>query len=40
MEQINSITTDLSPDIVKIGMLADLDIIEYISKKISNYKLF
>ena len=39
MEQINSITTDLSPDIVKIGMLADLDIIEYISKKISNYKI-
>ena len=39
MEQINSITTDLSPDIVKIGMLADLDIIEYISEKISNYKI-
>ena len=32
IEQINSVTTDLSPDIVKIGMLADEEIIEYISK--------
>ena len=39
MEQINSITTDLSPDIVKIGMLSDLDIIEYISNNISKYKI-
>ena len=39
IEQINSITTDLSPDIVKIGMLSDLDIIEYISNNISNYKI-
>lgn len=39
MEQIKSITTDLSPDIVKIGMLSDLDIIEYISNNISNYKI-
>tara|TARA_B100001079_G_scaffold13777_2_gene11247 strand:- start:189 stop:965 length:777 start_codon:yes stop_codon:yes gene_type:complete len=39
IEQINSITTDLTPDIVKIGMLSDLDIIEYISNNISNYKI-
>ena len=39
IEQINSITNDLSPDIVKIGMLADEEIIEYISKNISNYKI-
>jgi len=39
MDQINSITTDLSPDIVKIGMLSNLDIIEFISSNISNYKI-
>ena len=29
IEQINSVTNDLAPDIVKIGMLADEEIIDY-----------
>ena len=39
IDQINSINNDLTPDAVKIGMLADEAIIEYISKSISNYKI-
>tara|TARA_B100000927_G_scaffold153931_1_gene124037 strand:- start:9 stop:785 length:777 start_codon:yes stop_codon:yes gene_type:complete len=39
MEQINSVTSDLSPDIVKIGMLADEEIIDHISSYISEYKI-
>ena len=39
VDQINSINNDLTPDAVKIGMLADEAIIEYISKSISNYKI-
>ena len=39
MEQINSVTSDLSPDIVKIGMLADEEIIDHISSYISGYKI-
>ncbi len=39
IEQINSITNDLTPDVVKIGMLADEEIIDYISNNISNYKI-
>ena len=39
MEQINSVTDDLSPDIVKIGMLADEEIINHISSNISEYKI-
>ena len=36
IEQINSVTNDLAPDIVKIGMLADEEIINYISTNISD----
>ena len=39
VDQINSINNDLGPDIIKIGMLADLDIIKYISMNLSNYKI-
>ncbi len=39
IDQINSINNDLTPDAVKIGMLADEAIIEYISKSISNYEI-
>ena len=39
IEQINSVTNDLSPDIIKIGMLADEEIIDYISSNISDYKI-
>ena len=39
IEQINSITNDLAPDIVKIGMLADEEIIDHISSNISDYKI-
>ena len=39
IDQINSINNDLTPDAVKIGMLSDEAIIEYISKSISNYKI-
>ena len=39
IDQINSINNDLSPDIIKIGMLADLEIIKYISMNLSNYKI-
>ena len=39
MDQIDSINSDLSPDVVKIGMLADVEIIEYISMNISNHKI-
>ena len=39
IEQINSVTNDLSPDIIKIGMLADEEIIDHISSNISDYKI-
>lgn len=39
IEQINSVTNDLPPDIVKIGMLADEEIINHISNNISDYKI-
>ena len=39
VDQINSINNDLAPDIIKIGMLADLEIIKYISMNLSNYKI-
>jgi len=39
IEQINSVTNDLSPDIIKIGMLADEEIINHISVNISDYKI-
>ena len=39
IDQINSVTSDLSPDVVKIGMLADVEIIDYISVNISSYKI-
>ena len=39
IDQINSITNDLAPDVVKIGMLADLEIIKYISMNLSSYKI-
>ena len=39
IDQISSINDDLPPDVIKIGMLSDLDIIEYISNNISNYKI-
>ena len=39
IDQINSINNDLAPDIIKIGMLADLEIIKYISMNLSNYKI-
>ena len=39
IDQINSINNDLGPDIIKIGMLADLEIIKYISMNLSNYKI-
>ena len=39
IEQINSVTNDLVPDIVKIGMLADEEIINHISANISDYKI-
>jgi len=39
IEQINSVTNDLTPDFVKIGMLTDEEIINYISKNISSYKI-
>ena len=39
IDQINSVTSDLSPDVVKIGMLADVEIINYISVNISSYKI-
>ena len=39
IEQINSVTNDLAPDIVKIGMLADEEIIIHISRNISDYKI-
>ena len=39
IDQINSINSDLSPDVIKIGMLADEEIIEYISMNISNRKI-
>ena len=39
IEQINSVTNDLSPDIIKIGMLADEEIIDHISGNISDYKI-
>ena len=39
VEQINSVTNDLAPDIVKIGMLADEEIINHISINISDYKI-
>ena len=39
IDQIKSINNDLSPDIVKIGMLADVEIIKYISMNLFNYKI-
>ena len=39
IEQINSVTNDLAPDIVKIGMLADEEIINHINTNISDYKI-
>ena len=39
IDQINSINSDLSPDVIKIGMLADEEIIKYISMNISNHKI-
>ena len=39
IDQISSINNDLGPDIIKIGMLADLEIIKYISMNLSNYKI-
>jgi hydroxymethylpyrimidine/phosphomethylpyrimidine kinase len=39
IEQINSVINDLPPDIVKIGMLADEEIINHISNNISDYKI-
>ena len=39
IDQINSINNDLTPDVIKIGMLADLEIIKYISMNLSNYKI-
>ena len=39
IDQIKSINNDLAPDIIKIGMLADLEIIKYISMNLSNYKI-
>ena len=39
IDQINSINNDIAPDIIKIGMLADLEIIKYISMNLSNYKI-
>ena len=39
IDQINSIKSDLSPDVIKIGMLADEEIIDHISSNISNYKI-
>ena len=39
IDQINSVTSDLMPDIIKIGMLADEEIIDHISSNISNYKI-
>jgi hydroxymethylpyrimidine/phosphomethylpyrimidine kinase len=39
IEQINSVINDLAPDIVKIGMLADEEIINHISRNISDFKI-
>ena len=39
IDQINSIKIDLSPDVIKIGMLADEEIINHISINISDYKI-
>ena len=39
MNQIQSVLSDLSPDVIKIGMLADIEIIDYISKNIRNFKI-
>ena len=39
MNQIQSVLSDLSPDVIKIGMLADIEIINYISKNIRNFKI-
>ena len=39
IDQINSVMDDLTPDVVKIGMLADIDIINYISTTINDHKI-
>ena len=39
MNQIQSVLSDLSPDVIKIGMLADIEIINYLSKNIRNFKI-
>ena len=39
ISQIQSVLSDLSPDVIKIGMLADIEIINYLSKNIRNFKI-
>ena len=39
IDQINSINNDLTPDVIKIGMLADEENIDDSSNNISNYKI-
>jgi len=37
--QINSVLEDLNPNIIKTGMLADIDLIEMIASRVGEYKL-
>ena len=37
--QINSVLEDLNPNIIKTGMLADIDLIEMIASRVGGYKL-
>ena len=39
IDQISSVIDDLNPDVMKIGMLADIDIINYISSTINDHKI-
>ena len=39
INQIQSVLSDLSPDVIKIGMLADIEIINYISKNMRDFKI-
>ena len=39
IDQIQSVLNDLSPNVIKIGMLADIEIINYIGKNIRNFKI-
>ena len=39
ISQIQSVLSDLSPDVIKIGMLADIEIINFLSKNIRNFKI-